>query len=62
MTQTERNTAHNRTELSEATDAELIVASADDPRAFLIWQKGWPAPNASDSVANSAYKPVLHQP
>jgi len=34
MTHTERPAAHSRAELSVATDAELIVASVDDPRAF----------------------------
>jgi RNA polymerase sigma factor (sigma-70 family) len=44
MTQTERNTAHSGTGLPEATDAELIVASVQDPRAFRELYDRWADP------------------
>jgi RNA polymerase sigma factor (sigma-70 family) len=44
MTQTERNTAPSGTGLSEATDAELIVASAAEPRAFRELYDRWADP------------------
>jgi hypothetical protein len=43
----------------------VLVAIAPIPSGTvqaLIWQKGWPAPDASNSVPNSAYKPVLDKP
>jgi Sigma-70 region 2 len=44
MTHTKRPAAHGRDELSAATDAELIVASTDDPRAFREPYDRWADP------------------
>jgi RNA polymerase sigma factor (sigma-70 family) len=44
MTPTERPATHSRAELSVATDAELIVASVDDPPAFRELYDRWADP------------------
>jgi RNA polymerase sigma-70 factor (ECF subfamily) len=44
MAQTERPAAHSRTKLSAPTDAELIVASVTDPRAFRELYDRWADP------------------